>query len=145
MVVVFVFLESGCLVVCERDGKVLEVVRRFYERVGVLYKVYIRYGFVIDSLNFLFLNGEVGSYDFVFIDVEKKMYMEYFELLLKFVRVGGVIVVDNVFWYGKVVDFLINDLKIVSLRNFNRVILEDECVSISLVLIGDGMIICWKR
>lgn len=145
LAVALVLPESGCLVACERDGKVLEVARRFYERAGVLHKVHIRHGLAIDSLNSLLLNGEAGSYDFAFIDAEKKMYMEYFELLLKLVRVGGVIVVDNVLWHGKVADPLINDSKTVSLRNFNRAILEDERVSTSLVPIGDGMTICRKR
>lgn len=118
--------DSGRLVACERDEKVLEVARKFYERAGVLHKVYIKHGLAIDSLNSLLSNGEAGSYDFAFIDAEKKMYMEYFELLLKLVRVGGVIVVDNVLWHGKVADPLVDDSKTISLRNFNRAILEDE-------------------
>lgn len=137
--------ESGCLVACERDGNALEVARRYYERAGVLHKVQIKHGLAIDTLNELLLNGEAGTYDFAFIDAEKKMYMEYFEVLLKLVRVGGVIVIDNVLWYGKVADPLVNDSKTVSLRSFNRAIFEDERVSISLVPIGDGMTICRKR
>lgn len=136
--------ESGCLVACERDDKVLEVARRYFERAGVLHKVQIKHGLAIDTLNVLLLNGEAGSYDFAFIDAEKKMYMEYFELLLKLVRVGGVIVIDNVLWHGKVADPLVNDSRTVSLRNFNNAIFEDERVSISLVPIGDGMTICRK-
>ncbi|XP_056688794.1 uncharacterized protein, partial [Spinacia oleracea] len=136
--------ESGCLVACERDDKVLEVARRYFELAGVLHKVQIKHGLAIDTLNVLLLNGEAGSYDFAFIDAEKKMYMEYFELLLKLVRVGGVIVIDNVLWHGKVADPLVNDSRTVSLRNFNNAIFEDERVSISLVPIGDGMTICRK-
>ncbi|KAL2935748.1 O-methyltransferase MdmC [Bienertia sinuspersici] len=137
--------ESGRLVACERDDKALEVARRFYERAGVLHKVVIKHGLAIDTLNSLLSNGEEGTYDFAFIDAEKNMYMEYFELLLKLVRVGGVIVVDNVLWYGRVADPLVNDSKTVSIRNFNRAVFEDERVSISLVPIGDGMTICRKR
>ena len=137
--------ESGCLVACERDEKALAVARRFYERAGVLHRVHIKHGLAIDSLNSLLSGGEAGSYDFAFIDAEKKMYPEYFELLLKLVRIGGVIVVDNVLWHGKVADPMVTDSKTVSLRNFNKAILEDERVSISLLPIGDGMTICRKR
>lgn len=137
--------ESGCLVACERDEKALQVARRFYEQAGVLHKVQIKHGLAIDTLNALLLNGEAGSYDFAFIDAEKKMYMEYFELLLKLVRVGGVIVIDNVLWCGKVVDPLVNDSNTLSLRNFNNAIFEDERVNISLVPIGDGITICRKK
>ncbi|KAL3844055.1 hypothetical protein ACJIZ3_001458 [Penstemon smallii] len=83
-------------------------------------------------------------YDFAFIDAEKKMYQEYFELLLQLVRVGGVIVFDNVLWHGKVADPLVNDPKTVSIRNFNKFLMEDARVSISMVPIGDGMTICRK-
>lgn len=73
------------------------------------------------------------------------MNQEYFELLLQLVRVGGLIVVDNVLWHGKVADPLVNDAKTVSIRNFNRNVMEDKRVSISMVPIGDGMTICQKR
>ncbi|XP_042475354.1 O-methyltransferase MdmC-like isoform X3 [Macadamia integrifolia] len=85
------------------------------------------------------------SYDFAFVDAEKRMYHEYFELLLQLVRVGGVIVVDNVLWHGKVADPLVNDPKTLSIREFNKNIMEDSRVSISMVPIGDGMTICCKR
>ncbi|KAL9230834.1 hypothetical protein vseg_006132 [Gypsophila vaccaria] len=137
--------ESGCLVACERDGIALEVAKKYYARAGVLNKVDIRHAPAMDTLNSLLSNGEAGSYDFAFIDAEKKRYMEYFELLLKLVRVGGLIVIDNVLWYGKVADPLVNDSITMSLKNFNKAIMEDERVCTSLVPIGDGMTICRKR
>ncbi|KAK9293136.1 hypothetical protein L1049_021122 [Liquidambar formosana] len=137
--------ESGCLVACERDAKSLEVAKKYYERAGVLHKVDLRHGLAADALKSLILNGEACSYDFAFVDAEKKMNQEYFEFLLQLVRVGGVIVIDNVLWHGKVADPLINDAKTVSIRNFNKNLMEDKRVSISMVPIGDGMTICRKR
>ncbi|GKU87825.1 hypothetical protein SLEP1_g2160 [Rubroshorea leprosula] len=84
-------------------------------------------------------------YDFAFVDAEKKMCQEYYELLLQLVRVGGVIVIDNVLWHGKVVDPMVNDAKTISIRNFNKNLMEDKRVSISMVPIGDGMTICRKQ
>lgn len=60
-------------------------------------------------------------------------------------KVGGLIVIDNVLWHGKVCDPMVNDVKTVSIRNFNKRLLEDKRVSISMVPIGDGMTICRKR
>ncbi|KAL9255773.1 putative caffeoyl-CoA O-methyltransferase [Drosera capensis] len=85
------------------------------------------------------------SYDFAFIDADKKMYGEYFELLLQLVRVGGLIIIDNVLWHGKVADPLVNDSKTMALREFNKTLLEDDRVDISMVPIGDGMTICRKK
>ncbi|CAJ1957910.1 unnamed protein product [Sphenostylis stenocarpa] len=86
----------------------------------------------------------VIGYDFAFIDAEKRMNEKYFELLLQLVRVGGLIVIDNVLWHGKVADPLVYDPKTISIRNFNQKLMEDERVSISMVPIGDGMTICRK-
>ncbi|KAJ4777127.1 Caffeoyl-CoA O-methyltransferase 1 [Rhynchospora pubera] len=136
--------DSGCLVACERDGRCLEVAKKFYERAGVSHKVDVRHALAVDTLNSLILSGETNSYDFAFVDADKRMYNEYFELLFQLVRTGGLIIMDNVLWHGKVADPGVNDPKTVSLRNFNRKILEDKRISISMVPIGDGMTICRK-
>lgn len=105
----------------------------------------MKHGLAVDALKSMIKNGQACSYDFAFVDAEKKMYQEYFELLLQLVRVGGVIVIDNVLWHGKVADPLINDSKTVSIRSFNKSIMDDKRVTISMVPIGDGMTICRKR
>ncbi|KAL1552568.1 O-methyltransferase MdmC-like isoform X1 [Salvia divinorum] len=145
LAVALVLPEGGQLVACERDTKSLEVAQRYYDRAGVSEKVIVKHGLAADTLKSMVQNGEGSSYDFAFVDAEKKMYQDYFELLLQLVRVGGVIVMDNVLWHGRVADPLINDSKTDSIRNFNRKLMEDDRVSISMVPIGDGMTICQKR
>ncbi|KAJ4977983.1 hypothetical protein NE237_008763 [Protea cynaroides] len=145
LAIALVLPESGQLVACERDAKSLEIAKMYYERARVSHKVDVRHALAADTLRSLIMNGEAGSYDFAFVDAEKRMYHEYFELLLQLVRAGGVIVVDNVLWHGKVADPLVNDPKTISIREFNKNIMEDSRVSISMVPIGDGMTICHKR
>ncbi|XP_024993309.1 uncharacterized protein LOC112527110 [Cynara cardunculus var. scolymus] len=145
LAVALVLPDSGILVACERDKNSLEVAKRYYDRAGVPHKVDVRHGLAVDTLNSMIENGEGCSYDFAFVDAEKRMYHDYFELLLKLVRAGGVIVIDNVLWHGKVADPLVNDKKTESIRSFNRALLDDERVSISMVPVGDGMTICRKR
>ncbi|XP_038891167.1 O-methyltransferase MdmC-like isoform X2 [Benincasa hispida] len=145
LAVALVLPESGRLVACERDLKYLEVAKRYYEVAGVSHKVDVRHGLAADTLKSLISNGEACSYDFAFIDAEKRMNEEYFELLLQLVRVGGLIVIDNVLWYGKVADPMVNDKKTDSIRRLNKKIMEDNRVRISMVPIGDGITICQKR
>nr|KYP59001.1 putative caffeoyl-CoA O-methyltransferase At4g26220 family [Cajanus cajan] len=168
LAIALVLPESGRLVACERDAKSLDVAKKYYQLAGVSHKVDAKLGLAMDCLESLILNGEAGSYDFAFIDAEKKMNEKYFELLLQLVRVGGLIVIDNVLWHGKVADPLVNkffcvflyfqlneldlmyypqvyDPKTISIRNFNQKLMEDKRVSISMVPIGDGMTICRKR
>ncbi|KAL0330907.1 UNVERIFIED_CONTAM: O-methyltransferase MdmC [Sesamum angustifolium] len=134
LAVALVLPEGSQLVACERDAKSLEVASRYYERAGVSEKVKVKLGLAADTLKSMIQNGEGSSYDFAFVDAEKKMYQDYFELLLQLVRVGGVIVIDNVLWHGRVADPLVNDSKTVSIRNFNRNLMEDSRVSISMAL-----------
>ncbi|CAK7348587.1 unnamed protein product [Dovyalis caffra] len=160
LAVALVLPDSGCLVACERDAKSLEVAKKYYERAGVSHKWYSREchletqktSSLLDECSLLHSSSSafimflcfhvdheaiVFSYDFAFVDAEKRMNQEYFELLLQLVRVGGVIVIDNVLWHGKVADPLVNDAKTVSIRSFNKNIMEDLRVSISMVsLIG---------
>ncbi|GAU19075.1 hypothetical protein TSUD_99370 [Trifolium subterraneum] len=145
LAIALVLPESGRLVACERDAKSLDVAKKYYHLAGVSHKVDIKLGLAADSLESLIMNGESGSYDFAFIDAEKRMTEKYFELLLQLVRVGGLIVIDNVLWHGKVADPLVNDPKTNSIRNFNQQLMEDKRVSISMVPIGDGITICRKR
>ncbi|KAK8934451.1 Tricin synthase 1 [Platanthera zijinensis] len=137
--------DSGHLVACERDANCLEIAKKYYERAGVSHKVAVKHALAVDTLEHLIQDGESCSYDLAFVDAEKRMYNEYYELLLQLVRVGGLIIFDNVLWYGKVSDPKVKDKKTLSLRIFNKKILEDDRVSISMVPIGDGMTICRKR
>ncbi|KAL8521734.1 hypothetical protein ACS0TY_012033 [Phlomoides rotata] len=86
LAVALVLPEGGQLVACERDTKSLEVAQKYYERAGVSKKVIVKHGLAADTLKSMIQNGEGGSYDFAFVDAEKKMYQSYFELLLQLVN-----------------------------------------------------------
>ncbi|XP_074355297.1 tricin synthase 1-like isoform X2 [Apium graveolens] len=107
LAVALVLPESGRLVACERDERALEVAKRYYDQAGVSHKVDVRHGLAADALKSMIQNGEGCSYDFAFVDADKRNYQEYFELLLQLVRVGGIIIIDNVLWHGKVANPLI--------------------------------------
>ncbi|XP_074585636.1 uncharacterized protein LOC141841372 isoform X2 [Curcuma longa] len=145
LAIAMVLPETGQLVACERDERCLEIAKKYYTRAGVAHKVDIKHGLAVDSLKSLIQHGESSSFDFAFVDADKRMYNEYFELLLRLVRVGGLIIIDNVLWHGKVADPQVNDPKTTSIRNFNRKLFEDERISTSMVPIGDGMTICQKK
>ncbi|KAK6158695.1 hypothetical protein DH2020_006009 [Rehmannia glutinosa] len=115
LAVALVLPEGGQLVACERDAKSLEVAQRYYDRAGVSNKVNVKHGLAADTLKSMIQNGEGNSYDFAFVDAEKKMYQDYFELLLQ----------------------LVNDSKTLSIRSFNRKLMEDNRVSISMIVV-DG-------
>jgi predicted O-methyltransferase YrrM len=78
-------------------------------------------------------------------DADKMAYRQYFEQLLLLVRPGGLIVVDNVLWYGKVADAAVQDKVTNELRTLNAALLVDERIDLSILPVGDGIALCRKR
>lgn len=64
---------------------------------------------------------------------------------MQLVRQGGLVLLDNVLWYGKVADPSVVDKQTVALRALNDALVQDERVSYTLLPIGDGLALCRKR
>ncbi len=80
-----------------------------------------------------------GPIDLVFIDADKRNYARYFDLIIDKMRPGGVILVDNVLWSGKIVDPKANDKSTNALRDFNQKCLSDSRVEKILLPLRDGL------
>ncbi|CAI7908700.1 unnamed protein product [Closterium sp. NIES-54] len=135
---------DGLLVACERVPHTFAVAQRFYEKAGVKHKVDPRLGPAQDTLQQLLEEGQAGSFDFAFLDADKRMYQEYYELLLTLLRPGGLLVVDNVLWHGQLADPQVTDRKTEYLRAFNKFIRDDPRIHHSIVPVGDGVALCQK-
>ena len=85
------------------------------------------------------------EWDIVFIDADKQNYIEYYEMVLPFVKSGGYIILDNVLWSGKVADLEKNDKDTVLLRKLNDIIHEDIRVEEVLLPIRDGLMVARKK
>ncbi|HLU86680.1 MAG TPA: O-methyltransferase [Taishania sp.] len=86
------------------------------------------------------------EFDIVFIDADKKNYINYYNLVFDKVKSGGYIIADNVLWSGKVLeeyDSLDKNTKL--LMDYNRMIHEDERVQDVLLPIRDGLMIARKK
>ncbi|MCO5593488.1 hypothetical protein L7F22_047502 [Adiantum nelumboides] len=119
--------------------------KKQYSEIELEEEVHVYLGMAIDTLNMLLSKGQANSYDFAFLDADKKLYRDYYELLLQLVRPGGLVVIDNVLWHGKVADSQETDTKTESLRRFNEFVKLDTRVDVSMVPVGDGMTLCRKR
>ena len=85
-------------------------------------------------------------FDLVFIDADKLNYYNYFKLIFPKLRIGGLIIVDNVLWSGKVLDIATNnDESTIALHVFNQKIQTDERVSNILLAVRDGLMIVRKE
>jgi len=136
------------LVALDRDAAAMAVASEAWEAAGVAHLVDARLGPALQELDAMLLaRAEVGSYDLAFIDADKRAYGDYYERCLRLVRPGGLIVVDNVLFYGRVAtaERARGDKAATALRDFNAMLLLDERVSLSVLPVGDGMALCWKR
>lgn len=84
-------------------------------------------------------------WDLVFIDADKKNYVNYYDLVVDRVRSGGLILADNVLWSGKVIDEKAQDKETVLLRQYNERINRDERVENILLPIRDGIMVARKK
>jgi len=137
--------EGGRIVACDVSEEWTAIARRYWREAGVEEKIELRLGPALDTLDQLLGGGEAGRFDFAFIDADKENYLRYYERVLPLLRKGGLIVVDNVLWSGRVVDPEVADADTVALRHFNDSLHHDERVDLSLVPIGDGLTLARKR
>lgn len=104
-----------------------------------------RLGNAAESVQQLIDEGQSGTFDFAFIDADKRGYRAYYEQCLQLLRPGGVVAIDNVLWYGKVADDEVVDKQTMALRELNDFLVTDERVNMSLVTVGDGITLCTKK
>jgi len=135
---------DGRLVACEKDERPLALARSAWEAAGVAGRVDCRVGLAGDTLAELLADPAHGpaSFDFAFIDADKRGYAAYYEACLQLVRPGGVIAIDNVLWYGRVVDPDDASPATAAVRALNDALLTDPRIDVSTVSVGDGMALC---
>jgi predicted O-methyltransferase YrrM len=86
-----------------------------------------------------------ASFDYAFIDADKASYDAYYERSLELVRRGGLIVLDNTLWDGKVADPAVTDEDTTALRALNAKLFTDSRVSLSLLPFADGLTLARKN
>jgi caffeoyl-CoA O-methyltransferase len=89
--------------------------------------------------------GEAGRFDFAFIDADKENYPHYYEAALELLRPGGLVAVDNVLWSGRVAEPRNTEASTEIMRELNRKVRADERVDMSLLPLGDGLLLARKR
>ncbi len=113
-------------------------------------KIHLHFG---DALSLITkISEELGVrseelWDLVFIDADKRCYNEYYDLVLPYVRSGGLIIADNTLWDGKVLDPnpKESDTQTRGLQAFNDRIAQDTRVEKVILPMRDGLTIIRKK
>jgi caffeoyl-CoA O-methyltransferase len=117
--------------------------RRYWEKAGVAGKIDLRLGPAADTLRALPLDPAL---DLAFIDADKPNYPVYWEEILRRLRPGGAILVDNVLWSGRVIDRAeASDNNLAAIQRFNDMVAADDRVDKVMLPVSDGLTLARKR
>ena len=133
---------GGRLIACDRSDEWTTIARAAWLDAGVADRIDLRLGPAIDTLGALPRDLVV---DLAFIDADKAGYVDYYEAILARLRPGGVVLADNVLWYGRVTDPSADDEDTVAIRTFNRHVLEDARVEVVVLPVADGLSVIRRR
>jgi predicted O-methyltransferase YrrM len=137
--------EDGRLICCDIDAAATALAERYWAEAGLADRIQLRLGPALDTLAEIEREYPPGSFDLVFIDADKQPYDRYYETALRLLRRGGLVLLDNVLWLGRVADPVRTDPDSMALRRLNQKIHGDARVSLSVLPLGDGLTIARKR
>jgi caffeoyl-CoA O-methyltransferase len=134
--------DDGHLLCCDVSESWTAIGRRHWEKAGIADRIELRIGPALETLRAL---PDEPHLDMGFIDADKPAYRDYYEEILRRLRPGGVVLVDNVLWSGAVVDPEARDDNTRAIRAFNDAVAADERVDRVMLPIADGLTIARKR
>jgi O-methyltransferase len=135
---------DGRVITCDINPKWTNIGREYWDRAGVGDRVEVRIGDAAQTLRDLAAD-QAEPFDLVFVDADKAGYRDYFEKALPLVRPGGLIVFDNVLFFGRVIDPACQDRDTAGIREVNELLRTDDRVEICVLPVADGMTIARKR
>ena len=134
--------DDGQLICCDVSDEWTSIGKPFWEKAGVAHKIDLRIAPGVETLADI---SEDGAFDLAFIDADKTGYAAYVEELVRLLRPGGVILVDNVLWGGSVINPEAEGESVEAIRAFNDLVAADERVDTVMLSISDGLTLLRKR
>lgn len=136
---------GGRLITVDISEKWPMIAQRYWERAGVADRIEVRIGPAERVLMDLLEQLGPGGADFVFIDADKVAYRQYYENALQLVRQGGLIILDNTVFFGRVVDGGSQDADTVAIRELNASLRDDDRVDMAMLSMADGITLARKK
>jgi caffeoyl-CoA O-methyltransferase len=132
--------DGGQLTCFDISTEYTDVARRFWQRGGVEDRIELRIGNAAELVTEL---PSEPHLDLVFIDADKENYTNYWNALVPRVRKDGLLLIDNVLWYGRVLDP--QNQRDRGIVDFNEAAARDPRVELVIVPIGDGIAMARKK
>ncbi|MEV0613502.1 DUF2218 domain-containing protein [Nonomuraea sp. NPDC050404] len=133
---------GGRLLACDVSSEWTDIARPFWERAGVADRIDLKIGPALETLRAL--PGE-PSFDFAFIDADKVNYPAYYDEIVPRLNPGGLLVLDNVFLGGRVLDPAFQGDDHQAMRRLNETVAGDERLDCVMLPVRDGVTLARKR
>ena len=137
--------KNGKLFALDKSKEFTSIAEKYWNKSKLNNKIDLVLGDAIDTLDGFISNNLENTFDLVFIDADKNNYLDYYEKSLKLIRSGGIIIIDNTIWKGKVLNTNDNSSSTKSIKSLNDFISKDIRVDHCLISIYDGMTLCMKK
>lgn len=131
---------EGRVVCLDRSEEWTQGARRLWERAGVAPRIDLRLGDAHDTVRAL-----EGPFDAVLIDADKTGYLDYLEQVTPLIRSGGLLLIDNTLWHGRVVDRDDDSHDTVAVRRFNEALASHPDYDVAMVAVGDGFTLAHRH
>lgn len=125
--------KDGKIITIDRNEELMYLPKKYFSESEFAEKIEVRIGNALEVLEEL-----NETFDLAFIDADKSNYIHYYEKVLEKMNSGGVILADNVLWYGKVLEEA-KDKDTIVLKEFNERVAKDERVETIILPIRDGI------
>jgi predicted O-methyltransferase YrrM len=124
----------------EIDDEMEDFIREQFAQSADKEKIRLHIGDALDVIPLL-----EGMFDMVFIDADKRLYSQYYDLVFDKVNPGGIILADNTLWDGKVLETPPpSDKQTIGIQNFNEKIKQDKRIEKVILPLRDGLTIIYK-
>lgn len=137
--------EDGTLVALDHSQEYTDIARKYWDEAGVADKIELRLGEALHLLDGLLADGRAGGFEAAFIDADKPNQVAYIDRSIRLLRPGGMLLVDNTLWSGRVADPSNNDPDVSAIQRSNEVLRDDPRLDSAVTVIGDGLTLCRKR
>jgi predicted O-methyltransferase YrrM len=131
---------GGKLITIELNDELTDFAQSYFIRAGAEKKIIQMTGRAQDIIPGLDL-----MFDLVFIDGDKREYVEYYKTIIGKVKPGGFILADNVLWGGQVVEEETNDPQTRGIINFNEMMQNEDKIENIILSIRDGLMLIRKK
>jgi predicted O-methyltransferase YrrM len=133
-------VEGGMLHTIEVNREMEDIINSHFKLTNVENKIKLHFG----QAEAIIADLEEDNFDLVFIDADKKNNYNYFQLVFDKVRSGGLIIIDNVLWKGKVYGTE-KDTDTENIRKLNDQITVDSRVEKLILPVRDGLLVIRKK